>query len=217
VKHPLDEPRFFLRLDRAGHNGGDQQNLKEDIYSSSGGVTMCILWHEQDGVWQQQTLQPRQDSADLSGDLFGTAGIRIAAFKLEGRQRGVLLLKSGASVRVNGDRVSGGLCVLEHRDEILVGTNRLFYSDELKPELVTYASSDGTRSPKCPVCRAQIQDGDQVVQCPRCRRAFHQIDAAGDRRERHCWTYRPHCLCEHPTDLSGASHWRPPSEEDDDA
>ena len=53
---------------------------------------------------------------------------------------------------------------------------------------------------------------ESVVECPQCGRVFHQNDAAGDSNAKQCWTYRPQCLCSHPTSLSGDT-WRPELEE----
>lgn len=139
------------------------------------------------------------------------AGIRFVPLG----QGGVgLIASAGVPVRVNGQPVPGGFRVLEHRDEILVGAARYFFSAQSVPVLTVFRHAEGARLPTCPVCRGPIRDGDQAVCCPGCGRWFHQLDAAGERREKHCWTYAPTCrFCSQPTTLTEDALWRPEKEE----
>jgi hypothetical protein len=127
-----------------------------------------------------------------------------------------LLARAGTPVRVNGLPVAAGFRVLEHRDEILIGRTRLFFSAESTPVQVEFRQPAGTRPPTCPVCRGPIRDGDQAVRCPGpgCGLWYHQQGAAGERRAKPCWTYAQNCrFCNHPTALSGKPGWRPEMEE----
>src|SRR5688572_12026300 len=45
----------------------------------------------------------------------------------------VLLARAETSVRVNGQPMVGGMRVLSHRDEILVGARRFYFSAEATP------------------------------------------------------------------------------------
>jgi hypothetical protein len=126
----------------------------------------------------------------------------------------VLLVRPGAAVRVNGQPVLGGLRLLAHRDEILIGRLRCFYSAESTPLPAPYRHEGGGRRPLCPVCRGPVQDGERAVRCPGCGRWHHQLDAARDGRAKPCYTYAPACrFCAHPTDLSGGPVWRPEQED----
>jgi hypothetical protein len=111
--------------------------------------------------------------------------------------------------------VLGGLRVLEHKDEILVGSARLFFSAESAPVVVAFHLEAGAKAPTCPVCRGPLKDGDQAVRCPGCSRWYHQLDAVEGRPAKHCWTYAETCLCQHPRTLSGELLWRPELEETD--
>jgi hypothetical protein len=74
-------------------------------------------------------------------------------------------------------------------------------------------SEPGQREARCSLCRGAIQEGMAIVECPRCMRLFHQIDAGPDGPEKHCWTYSEKCRhCEHPTALSGEVLWSPEQE-----
>jgi hypothetical protein len=141
-------------------------------------------------------------------------GIGWLAFRA-GAEAGVaLLVRTGVLVRVNGQPVVAGLRLLEHQDEILVRGARFFFSAESTPVQVAFRLEAGARAPTCPVCRGAIWDGDQAVQCPGCTRWFHQLDAAGTRRAKHCWTYAARCrFCNHPTSLSGEPGWTPETEQ----
>ena len=116
----------------------------------------------------------------------------------------ILLVRDGVRVRVNGEPVYGGVRVLDHRDEILVGADRLLFSAQSAPLVTAFALAPEGRPPVCPICRGPVRDGMQAVACPGCGRWFHQLDA------KPCWTYAPTCrFCQHPTPLDEAAAWRP--------
>jgi hypothetical protein len=148
------------------------------------------------------------------------AGSRFCRFG-RGAERGVALL-AAADVRiwVNGLPVLGGLRVLEHKDEILFGNGRFYYSAEATPVVATFRGQAGVRVPSCPICRGPLKDGDTAVQCPGCGRWFHQAaeeiphPSGSPVRAKTCWTYGPSCrFCGHPTPLNGEPVWRPEMEE----
>ena len=127
-----------------------------------------------------------------------------------------LLAKLDLNVLVNGVPIAGGLRILEHRDEIVVGGSRLLYSEESVPEITTAQAGPGARPLRCSLCRGTIENGMTIVRCPRCLRLFHQSDAGPDAPERHCWTYSERCRhCGHPTAMTGESLWSPEKENDD--
>ena len=124
-----------------------------------------------------------------------------------------LFARLDQTVYVNGELLIGQLRILRHQDEILAGPWRYYYSAESRPCISAFRLAEGGRQPKCGVCRGVIEDGQAVVVCPRCGRAFHQIPAEENFPAKECWTYRDKCLCEHPTDLGEGATWRPEQEE----
>jgi hypothetical protein len=173
---------------------------------------MSILWHEADGNhWE--SLSVAEDSP-LEGDTLGAPGIRLLRFG-SGPDRGVALMaRSGVSVLVNGLPFAGGMRLLEHKDEVVVGRRRFFYSSESVPVVAIFSAAPGARATTCPICRGVIKDGMQAVRCPACTRWFHQIEAVGDQPARRCWSFAPTCrICSHPTALNGGPVWRPEAEE----
>jgi hypothetical protein len=167
---------------------------------------MSSVWRETNGTWQPLTIP---EGAGVEVD-----GVRFLGFGA-GNERGTaLLLPPGMAARVNGRPVLGGLRILEHKDEVISGRSRFFYSAEATPLVVVFRREGETRSPTCPLCRGPIRDGEQAVQCPGCGRWFHQTDAAEGKPAKPCWTYAPTCrFCNHPTALGGAAGWRPETEE----
>jgi hypothetical protein len=106
--------------------------------------------------------------------------------------------------------------VLQHKDEILAGRARLFYSAESRPEVVTFRAEQGERRRTCPVCRGPIRDGELAVRCPGCQRWYHEIPESAGKPPKKCWSYSPTCsFCRHPTALSGDAVWHPEMEEAD--
>jgi hypothetical protein len=166
---------------------------------------MGTLWTLTENGWQCRTL-PDEGLAELGAAGFCRFG--------RGPDGGVaLLVPGGIDARVNGEAILGGLRVLGHKDEILLGTARFAFSTEATPKLEIFHNEPAMRSPSCPVCRGPIQDGQTAVRCPGCGRCYHQITAADSEPARPCWTYAPTCrFCEHPTALTGAALWQPESE-----
>jgi hypothetical protein len=164
---------------------------------------MGRIWHKDGREWRALPI-PFSEVTNLSVVRFGS-----------GSESGVaLIVRDGVSARVNGRPVPGGLRVLEHRDELLLGQERLFYSAESTPLVVAFHNAAGNRAPTCPLCRGPIRDGQQAVQCPGCARWFHQIAATSDAPGKPCWTYAETCrFCNHPTALSGEPAWHPGLEE----
>ncbi len=144
----------------------------------------------------------------------GVESFCVVPFDDGGKPGHVLVAKPRGLVRVNGMPVIGGLRALGHKDELIVGSRRMFFSSESVPVVEVYEHDRQGRRPRCPVCRAAVEDGQTVVRCPGCSRVYHQIAAADDTPEKPCWTYSPSCrFCDHPTTLSGEPTWRPELEE----
>jgi len=169
------------------------------------------IWHEIRGEWQAFTI-PEPQGEQLAA--IEIDGVRFLRFGTGNERRAALVLPMGAAARVNGRPVLGGLRMLEHKDEVIFGRSRLFYSAESAPLVVVFHREEAARSPTCPLCRGPVRDGDQAVQCPGCGRWFHQTEAAEGKPAKPCWTYAPTCrFCNHPTALGGEVGWRPEMEE----
>jgi hypothetical protein len=173
---------------------------------------MSTVWREAAGNRWESAAVP--EGRPLDGAELGVPGVRVFRFA-QGGARGVgLFAGAGAPVLVNGEPLLGGFRVLEHKDEILVGRLRLYFSSESAPALVVFRAEPGARPCTCPVCRGPIKDGDTAVQCPGCSRWFHQLEPAEGRTPRRCWTFAAQCrICNHPTALTGEPVWRPEKEE----
>lgn len=169
---------------------------------------MGCIWRERSGgTWEPRSL-PVQGVLSLE-----EAGLAGTAILLSARNT-ALLVRPGVRARVNGEPVLGGLRLLEHRDEILLGPVRLYFSAQTAPVRVAFHLRDGERPPVCPLCRGPVREGMQAVQCPGCSRWFHQLDATAEAAARPCWTYAPTCrFCNHPTPFDADAAWRPGREE----
>jgi hypothetical protein len=166
---------------------------------------MSSVWREaRGGEWQPVAIPEAEGAPAVAVEVDGA---RFLRFGTGNERRTALVLPVGAAARVNGRPVLGGLRVLEHKDEVILGRSRLFYSAESTPVVVVFRRAEGARSPTCPLCRGPVRDGDRAVQCPGCGRWFHQADKP-------CWTYAPTCrFCNHPTALGGEAGWRPERED----
>ena len=165
---------------------------------------MSSLWRQSpEGVWETISLSReagRPFLLDADAALVGVG---------RGADRTVALLPRGAAAaRVNGLPIIGGLRVLDHQDEILIGRQRFIFSTESTPQLARFHHQGEGKRPSCPICRGPLADGDDAVQCPGCGRWYHQLAM------RPCFTYAPQCrFCRHPTALTGGAVWHP--EQDD--
>jgi Prokaryotic RING finger family 1 len=165
---------------------------------------MSSLWRQTSGgAWESvalsaEGLRPVRLSPDVTLVGFG-----------RGADGGVALMtRPGAAARVNGLPILGGLRLLDHQDEVLIGRERFYYSAESTPVVVPFRHEGEGRRPSCPICRGPLGDGDDAVQCPGCGRWYHQLAA------RPCFTYAPQCrFCRHPTALTGAAVWCPEQED----
>ena len=165
---------------------------------------MSSLWRQSPGgAWEAAAL-----AAEPGPPYRLAPDVALVGFG-RGADGGVALLaRSGAAVRVNGLAILGGLRLLDHQDEILIGRQRFFFSTESTPQVATFRHEGEGRRPSCPICRGPLGDGDSAVQCPGCGRWYHQVAA------RPCFTYAPQCrFCRHPTALTGAAIWRPEQED----
>ena len=175
---------------------------------------MATLWKESDSG-TTDGFQPMPITDGLLQDKSQAGEVRIFPLRDANRPSHVLVAAHPQGVLVNGVRIVGGLKTLKHRDEICFGGQRLFYSSETTPVVEVYSHEGTGRRPRCPICRAEILDGESIVRCPGCTRVYHQCvandeNATDEAGEKPCWTYSPNCrFCEHPTSLSGEPTWRP--------
>jgi len=176
---------------------------------------MGRIWQQQRGM-DGQLVWAQADAAAAAGELL--RGLRLVPFGHAasggGADGGIALLAppGAPAAYVNGEQLIGGLRILEHRDEILCGLGRWYYSAESRAEIRAFSLAAGERRPRCGVCRSPIEDGQHVVACPQCKRLYHQIAEQPPAPAKPCWTYRPQCLCGHPTALDEDALWRPEKE-----
>jgi hypothetical protein len=176
--------------------------------------TMPTLYRRTATGFVPDSLRAREGQG---GGVFAaaTTDLQIVPFRDGGRDQHALIGPPRCRIRVNGALVVGGVHVLDHKDELVIGAEQIFFSAESTPVVEIYQhGNDAARRPRCPVCRAAIEEGDSIVRCPGCSRIHHQIPARGGRPEKPCWTYSPQCrFCEHPTSLSGQPGWQPDEHE----
>ena len=152
-------------------------------------------------------------SADPSTPVALRAASRVAGLAAllpfaaaDGRSWALLPL-SGSPVRVNGFSVDLGIAILRDKDEIVAGDTHAFLSLEVLPEIAPMPRAGAI----CPRCRKEIPLGSPAVNCPACRRWFHQASSPGFP----CWTgYEaepfPQCMgCPHPPRLGQGFQWTP--------
>jgi len=178
---------------------------------------MATIWKETQHGFEARPLPAGAGGTEIGlRVLFADAlpDLRVMPFRDRNRQGHALVAGENVVVRVNGAAMVSGLRVLDHKDEIAIGRQRVYFSAESAPIVETYQHDGSRRRPRCPICRAELQDGHSIVRCPGCSRIYHQIAAAGEAPEKPCWTYSPECrFCGHPTSLSGEPTWRPDDEE----
>ena len=166
---------------------------------------MSNLWRQSAGAWE---AMPLPGEADRIVPLAGH--VAVVAFGRGADRVVVLLARPGAVVRVNGLPMLGGLRLLDHQDEILIGRERFYFSGKSTPRVTVFRHEGDGRRPACPVCRGPLIDGEDAVQCPGCGRWYHQSEPREGARGRPCFTYADQCrFCSHPTKLSGETVWRP--------
>src|SRR5262249_41613730 len=148
----------------------EQHLLPVSCSARPGEPTMSCIWHADAATWRRRALPPGRV---LAGEEVGLPGVGF--LRLGGAERGAaLLMREGVWARVNGAPVLGGLRVLDHRDEVLVGDARAFFSAEATPGVLAFRAAEGSRSPTCPTCRGPVRDGSAAVECPGCGRWYHQ-------------------------------------------
>src|SRR5271166_4443417 len=104
-------------------------------------------------VWREVARDDWQSLPIPGASGVEVGGMRFVCFGAGNERGAALVLPAGATARVNGRPVLGGLRVLEHKDEVIFGRSRLFFSAESTPIVVVFRREDGARSPTCPLCR----------------------------------------------------------------
>jgi len=169
---------------------------------------MAHLWFRDAGdeLWSAMPLN------DLAVDIRFWPPVALAGEFCLGNDSAVILESSAggwallaadrSGVRVNGLIPSGGLRVLQDRDEIRTGTKRvLYFSAETLAKVTEFSGAETTMY--CGRCRQALKQGQEAVRCPQCSIWFHQT------KELPCWTYSPTCICPQPTALDAGYSWVP--------
>jgi hypothetical protein len=179
---------------------------------------VATLWQRQVGddgaTWTAHTIDV--GGANNGSVALGASPVVLARFGSGGDAGAAIFAPAGTAIWVNGATVPGGMKVLAHRDEILVGGELYWYSAQSRPVVAAFVLAESRPRPRCGVCRMAIEDGQAACACPQCGRIYHQMEAAGEQAAKLCWTYRPQCLCGHPTGLGEDDAWRPDKEDFDE-
>jgi len=171
---------------------------------------MAHLWlRDRDGEWAALPLE------EAVWELGGGRSVRRVAGdrRVDPEREAALLMPAGlnrswyliaapaCAVRINGAPLPTRIRALRDRDEIQVGSSRLYFSTETLAAVVPFAGDGETR---CARCRMAILSPTPAVACPDCGVWYHQTATLP------CWTYTPTCaLCEQPTALEGGFRWTP--------
>ena len=115
----------------------------------------------------------------------------------------VLVAGRERDVRVNGEQMTLGACMVLDRDEIHIGgIGTLYFSTECLARIEVFPGS--AESLYCPRCKQAVEEGNAVVRCPQCRTWYHKAE------DLPCWSYAETCgLCPQPTDFEAGFRWTP--------
>ncbi len=130
-------------------------------------------------------------------------GVGLFRCRQEGHERWILLGGGGRTVWINGLPLTGGIRVLEDRDEIRIDeTGSLFFSSEVRAVIEPFPGGDDPVH--CARCKSAIEQGTPAVRCPACEIFHHESE------ERPCWRYRDFCsTCDQITDLDAGFRFTP--------
>ncbi|MBL8826950.1 MAG: hypothetical protein JNM18_08165 [Planctomycetaceae bacterium] len=166
-------------------------------------MSKILRWHP-DNKWQAEVLNLSVDPCVVE---VGGARLRFVSVGQALHRETAIISLPRVEVWVSGQSLLGGVGLVKDRDEILVGTERVYFSTHTRPTIIEWSPAAGAKTPKCPICKADI--AGPIVCCPQCGRRYHQADATATAQARHCWTLGPQCMCGHPTAIDGASDWLP--------
>jgi hypothetical protein len=96
----------------------------------------------------------------------------IAAFAAGKRDECFLIADASQPVRVNNVLLRGGLQPLRESDRVEIDGSVL--TVRMTHEAQRGIWEDAADATRCPVCRATLRAGDEVVWCGRCRAPHHQ-------------------------------------------
>jgi molybdopterin/thiamine biosynthesis adenylyltransferase len=151
---------------------------------------MAHLWVRDEDGWGAQRLSDA--GIDLAGPLTRQANAsehpatpahaaRLIRTYVASAQTWALVASPSSTLRVNGRTPPAGLCVLDDRDEIRCGAEKLYFSTETLASVEPFPGSD--RPVFCGRCRQLIEPDSPSVRCPSCGVWYNQsVDLP-------CWTY----------------------------
>ena len=150
------------------------------------------LWNRESGDW----VPEKHD------ENFSLGSAKLHKFQSLAGEKWCLV-STGSDTRINGEELTLGIRVLEHRDDIRIGDRWFIVSTESLPAVEPAPTDDFT----CGRCRNAIKAQTPMVICPGCKTACHQSE------ERMCFTYAATCPhCEQSTDLNGEFRFQPAKE-----
>jgi len=172
---------------------------------------MAHLWVRDESGWGAQRLDGV--GIDLAGLLASQAAApenpathsqpaRLICAGAAGTRSWALIAPSASGLRVNGRTLPAGLCVLDDRDEIRSGADKLYFSTETLATVEPFPGSD--RQVFCGRCRQLIEPESPSVRCPGCGVWYHEL------ADLPCWTYAEKCtFCDQATALNAGFSWSP--------
>jgi hypothetical protein len=169
---------------------------------------MAYLWTETAGEWRARKLSG--SAVMLPVAHHHAAEPRAGAARLiqshsGGKKTWALVTGAVCDARVNGRALPTGLAVLDHRDAILAGDERFFFSAEALACVEPFPGA--AREVLCGRCTLPISTGSPAVSCPNCNVWYHQDESLEGGA---CYTYAEQCgFCSCETRLDAVLAWAP--------
>ncbi len=130
---------------------------------------------------------------------------RLVQTQRGGKKTWALVTGAGCDALVNGRAIPAGLAVMNHRDEIVAGDERFFFSAESLASVEPFPGA--AREVLCGCCQIPIATGSPAVSCPNCNVWCHQDEGENGSA---CYTYSDQCkFCSCETRLDAVLTWAP--------
>lgn len=169
---------------------------------------MAYLWTETAGEWSARKLGNSVVTLNAAQDKTAkppAGSAQLIATQCGGKKTWALITGAASDTRVNGRKVPTGLAVLDHRDAILAGDERFFFSAESLACVEPFPGA--AREVLCGRCTLPISTGSPAVSCPNCNVWYHQDESPEGSA---CYTYAGQCgFCSCETRLDAELAWAP--------
>jgi hypothetical protein len=169
---------------------------------------MAYLWAETAGEWSARKLDGSVMTLPVANNKATEPQVRsprLIQTHCGGKKTWALVAGAGCDARVNGRAIPAGLAVLDHRDAILAGDERFFFSAESLASVEPFPGA--ARPVHCGRCKLPIAMGSPAVSCPNCNVWYHQDESPEGSA---CYTYAEQCgFCSCETRLDAVLAWAP--------